>query len=129
MQSCFRDPQVLGKALMLGRQLKIASPQAVERASERRDLNLCAPGEFAQREAIAPGRLEILVAGREFALRLVKSALSGSEFVLRLIEGLLKVLQLLLRRLKRAPRSVKFSKMFRTEASAPFGQNALPVRR
>ena len=100
MKFRFRDPQVLAKALMLGRQLEVLSPQAVERTSERRDL---------------------ILACLEFALRLVKSASSGSEFELRLIEGSQKALQLLLRRLKRAPGGVKFGKMFRTEASAPFG--------
>jgi hypothetical protein len=47
MQLRFRDPQVFESLLALGRQLTILSPQAVERASERRDLGLSAPDPLA----------------------------------------------------------------------------------
>jgi hypothetical protein len=63
----------------------------------------------------------------EFALSLVKSALSGSEFALRLIKGPPKAFQFLLRRLKRVSRGAKLRRVFRADAS-PRSEKALLVK-
>lgn len=114
IQPRVRGREVLGKALALGCQLKILSPQAVERASERRDLDLAALDELARGQRIAPGGLEIAPAGFDFALRPIKRPP--------------KALQLLPRRFKGAPGRVKLGKMVRADASARLGCDALPVR-